>query len=105
MFTMASIPHADVTGPTVRCSVTHRTASTVEFVDLLVADDDWVRREFDAIVAAGWGDAGSPPQAPRQAAHRPRRVGTHDRPTRVPRPSRLLDGDPSPAHQRSPPPG
>jgi hypothetical protein len=33
-------------------------------MDLVLADDDFVRDEFDAIVAAGWGepmDPGTPP--------------------------------------------
>ena len=49
---MSPSPPAARTGPRVGCAVTHDTEA-VELVDLLVADEEWVRREFDAIVAAG----------------------------------------------------
>jgi hypothetical protein len=38
-----------------------------DFLDLLVADTDWVDAEFDAIIAAGWnpgGDNGRPSDRP-----------------------------------------
>jgi hypothetical protein len=38
----------------VEVAVTHVTATT-EFVDLVLADDELARGEFEAIVAAGWG--------------------------------------------------
>lgn len=40
--------------PAAGCTVTHDTAA-VDLRDLLVADDEWVRDEIDAIVEAGWG--------------------------------------------------
>ena len=54
-------------------------------MDLLVAEDDWVRREFDELVEAGWG--GSPrPTRPRttQGAHEPRRSGAAEPPHPAP---------------------
>lgn len=43
-----------------------------EFVGLLYADDDLVRAEFDAIVAAEW-PAGPPPRSESGAPRRPER--------------------------------
>src|SRR5689334_6112377 len=43
-----------------------------EFVDLICADPELMRAEFDAIVEAGWG-SGSPPPQPDQAGLTPRR--------------------------------
>src|SRR3954454_19436846 len=71
-------------------AVTHDTEAARSWMDILVAHDDWVRREFDELVEAGWG--GSRPNRPptRQGAHGPRRAGPRSRPTRVrgPRESR-----------------
>lgn len=80
--TMATSPHGRVASPLVRCAVTHGTGSG-EFVDLIVSDEDWVRREFDAIVAAGWGGAVPPSPEQKQGAHWPRRPGYDCRPTTV----------------------
>lgn len=47
-----------------------------EFADLLIADDEWVEREFEALVAFGWDDVDPPTgPAPVQGALRPRRPG------------------------------
>ena len=53
-------------------------------MDLVFAEDDWVRREFDELVEAGWG--GSRPTCPRtrQGAHGPRRSGPRSRLTTRP---------------------
>lgn len=61
-------------------AVTHELAT--RWMDLLVADDDWVEQEFDELVRAGWG--GSPPTCPRthQGTHEPRRNGPRSRTTR-----------------------
>jgi len=99
---MATRPHADITDPMVRCAVTHGTEA-LEFVDLLVADDDWVRGEFEAIVAAGWGGVVPPCPAPRQGPHWPRRPGYDHRPTPVQPMRELLTADPAPTRQRGPP--
>jgi len=99
---MATRPHADITDPTVRCAVTHGTEA-MEFVDVLVADDDWVRGEFEAIVAAGWGGVVPPCPAPRQGPHWPRRPGYDHRPTPVQPMRELLTADPAPTRQRGPP--
>jgi hypothetical protein len=37
--------------------------AALELADLLVADDEWVDREFEAIIAFGWDDA-EPPARP-----------------------------------------
>ena len=60
-------------GPRVPRAVTHgaQATSTEAWLDLVVAEDDWVRREFEEIVAAGWGDRGSV-----RAADRPRQWPT-----------------------------
>ena len=100
--TMARSPHARVTSPPARCAVAHGIGSG-EFVDLMVSDEDWVRREFDAIVAAGWGGAVPPSPEQKQGAHWPRRPGYDDRPTPVLQPPRLPIPAPSRAHQRGPP--
>jgi hypothetical protein len=42
------------------------TATEADFLDLLLADDEFVRAEFDAIVSAGW-----PALPPRRIARRP----------------------------------
>ena len=99
---MAPIVHADSAGPLARCAVTHGT-DAMELVDLLVADEEWVRREFDAIVAAGWGGMDPPCPARRQGAHWPRRPGSDHRPTPVRRSSDLLAEARAPAQQRGPP--
>ena len=48
-------------GPGVPRAVTHGALATSAeaWLDLVVAEDDWVRREFDEIVAAGWGARGT----------------------------------------------
>lgn len=99
---MATRPHVHVMRPVASVAVTHGVEAA-EFADLLVADDEWVRREFDAIVAAGWGGAVPPCPAPSQGAQWPRRPGYGDRPT-PDRPLRgLLSRGRTYAHQRGPP--
>jgi len=53
------------------------------WMDVVFADDDWVRREFEELIEAGWG--GSRPTCPRtrQGAYGPRRSGPRSRLTRV----------------------
>lgn len=67
--------------PDIPSVVTHDAPVATEWMDLLVAEDDWVRREFDELIEAGWG--GSPPTSPRtrQGAHEPRRSGSGTRPS------------------------
>lgn len=36
-----------------------------EFLDLILADDDLLQAEFDAIVAASWSDLDRPPPRPK----------------------------------------
>ena len=99
---MSPQPLADVMGSTARGAVTHGT-DAVEFADVLVADDEWVRSEFEAIVEAGWGGVVPPRPAPLQGSHRPRGPGYDDRLTPVKRLRGLLKGRNAPAHQRGPP--
>jgi hypothetical protein len=72
-----------------------------DFVDILLADPEWVNAEFDAIVAAGLG---TPPRFSRPV--RPNR-GPRDNPRRDTRPVHHPSvGDPGravPARQRGPP--
>ena len=88
-------------------AVTHDTPTlekTLEsWVDLLVADDEWVRREFEDIVAAGWGGAVPPRPAPIQGSHRPRRPRYDDRPTPVHPPVQPSPEGSALARQRGPP--
>ncbi len=48
------------------------TASTLpaqdEFLALILADQEWLRAEFEAIIAAGW--SGAPPAPPRKVSDR-----------------------------------
>jgi len=88
---------------TARAAVTHGTPTVEEWVDLLVADDDWVRREFEEIVAAGWGGEVPPPPAPHQGARRPRRPGYDARPAPVHQPTDLLAENEARGRQRGPP--
>jgi hypothetical protein len=69
-------------GADVTSAVTHGTSVDQDWMDLLVADDDWVRREFDELVAATWGGSRPPCPRIRQGAHEPRRSGPRSRPTR-----------------------
>ena len=99
---MAPDTPADGVAPAADLAAT-RSTEAVEFADLLVGDDEWVRREFDAIVAAGWGGALPPCPAPPQGAHWPRRPGYGDRPTPATRPKDRLAWGAAPARQRGPP--
>jgi hypothetical protein len=98
---MTAAPHGRVTEPAGKGVVTHDTAA--EFVDLLIADDEWVRREFDALVNAGWDDVVPPCPAQRQRARWPRRPGYDGRSRPVQRQRDLLRGVSANAHQRGPP--
>ena len=59
-----------------------RTASVdASWIDLVLADDEWVRQEFDELIAHGWGGSGAlrPPTGNR--SHEPRRSRPRQRPT------------------------
>ncbi len=103
MQTASSSPTPRSTRSTARAAVTHGTPTVEAWVDLLVADDDWVRREFEEIVAAGWGGQVPPPPAPGQGARRPRPPGYVARPAPVPEPTDYLEGDEGGGRQRGPP--
>src|ERR1700710_332489 len=99
---MAPNRSAYFAGSAARCAVTHGTEAE-EFADLLVADDEWVRREFEAIVAAGWGGVVPPCPAPSQGARRPRRPRYDDRLTPGPRLHGVDTGRMATTRQRGPP--
>src|SRR4051794_13441952 len=103
----ASMMQTPSTSPTMvstaRAAVTHGTPTVDAWVDLLVADDDWVRREFEEIVAAGWGGQAPPPPAPRQGARRPRQPAQVARPEPGLGAPDLLEGDEGGGRQRGPP--
>lgn len=99
---MATVLDSDVTGSAAMCAVMRDTCLT-EFADVLMADDQWVREEFDALIAAGWGDAVPPGPEPLQGSRWPRRPGYEHRPTPVPRPHEPSRTGASPTHQRDPP--
>lgn len=61
-------------------AVTHGTSADTSFIDLVTAEEDWVRREFDELIAAGW-DGFPPNRNTSNAAHEPRRTGPRSRPT------------------------
>jgi hypothetical protein len=75
-----------------------------KFLDLLLADDDLIRAEFDAIIAAEW--SGSPPSPPRRRVRGgpdPGRIRRHRaRATKGPGAGRRPPVEGS-ARQRSPP--
>src|SRR3954463_2501022 len=99
---MATVLDSDVTGSTERCSITHES-SLAAFADVLVADDQWVREEFDALIAAGWGDDVPPGPEPLQGSRWPPRPGNNHRSTPSPGPNEQRHDEASPAHQRGPP--
>jgi hypothetical protein len=77
------------------------------FAELICTDPQWLRAEFDALIAAGFG---APPAWPHPPA--PSRVPPHRSPANPPAPPRH-DTNPTPAvhvtprgrrRQRSPPP-
>ncbi len=88
-------------------AVTHGTPTQEpaleSWVDLLLADEEWVRREFEDIVAAGWGGAVPPSPAPIQGTRWPRRPGHDDRPTPVHPPKQTHLDDHTQPCQRAPP--
>ena len=94
--------YSEVIGSASGCAVTHGTAE-MEFVDLLIADDAWVRQEFDALVAAGWD--GAVPIGPDDArrARWPRRPGHAECLASVRRPDELRRGTRPTTHSRAPP--
>jgi hypothetical protein len=69
------------------------TLATDAFLDVVYGDDEWVRAEFDAIVAANWAE---PPASPPT-----RRVPVPGWPA-PPRPTSREAGPPA-SRQRSPP--
>lgn len=99
---MATVLETDVTVPAANRAGTHDTRP-VEFVDVLMADDQWVREEFDALIAAGWGDDVPPGPEPLQGSRWPRRLGYEHRPTPVRRPDDPRRGKVASSHQRGPP--
>jgi hypothetical protein len=66
-------------GPCIAEAVTHDVATSESWMDLLVADDEWVRREFEDIVAAAWGGAGPPCKRTSRGSHQPRWRGPRRR--------------------------
>jgi hypothetical protein len=101
---MATVLGTDVTVPAANRAGTHDTRP-VEFADVLMADDQWVREEFDALIAAGWGDDVPPGPEPLQGSRWPRRPGYEHRPTPLPRPNEPRRDKVAPSHQRGPPGG
>jgi len=85
--------------------VTHGALATSAeaWLDLVVSEDDWVRREFDEIVAAGWG-AEVPTEPPTaRGGGRPRRPRRHRRRWVVPEPETSAPRTPTGACERGPP--
>src|SRR3954468_22008985 len=61
------------TGPANRGVVTHGTSADPSWIDIVLADDEWVRQEFDELIAHGWGGSGTRQPPTEQGAHQPRR--------------------------------
>lgn len=91
-----------LTGSAVECAVTHGTLAG-EFVDLLVSDDEWVDREFDALVEAGWGGDAPARPAPLQGPRGPRRPRRSCRSTPAHHLGEPRRGSSGRAQQRGPP--
>jgi len=81
------------------------TDTTLEFVDVLCADDDWVRQEFDEIIASGWGDEEPPSRNIAERRRRPSDRGGHVDHSVLPHLVVWQHGPPDRARQRSPPLG
>jgi hypothetical protein len=67
-----------------RCAVRHARQTDLDttwrttlesWVDLLLTDEEWVRREFGYIGVAGWGGAATPSPAPIRGSQRPQSPG------------------------------
>lgn len=56
------------------------TATRDAFIDLLCQDEDLVRAEFDAIIAAAWPGSPGPPPVPAPPGSDDRRPGWPSRP-------------------------
>jgi hypothetical protein len=76
------------------------------FAELICADDQWLREEFDALIAANYQPPGPPPPAPpRVPPLPPRRQGPAPSPDRCPGPQVLrAHSGAGRRRQRSPPP-
>jgi hypothetical protein len=77
--------HIPAGASTVPGAVTHGTSASASWIDIVLADDEWVRREFDELIAHGWGGSGALPRPTHRGAHEPRRSTprfrrTHQRP-------------------------
>jgi hypothetical protein len=97
-----TVDRYEVWGSGPGCAVPHGIADT-EFVDLLLADDEWVRREFDELVAAGWDGAVPTGPEPQQGARWPRRPGYDHRSGPAPRPAHHSRSEHARMQPRGPP--
>lgn len=73
-----------------------------DFWDLVCADDEWLRAEFDAIVAAGYPERGDRARPAVRPGHGPWSVPAPLSPPRPPAPGRPARGRGLP-RERSPP--
>ena len=75
------------------------------FADLICADEQWLREEFDALIAANYRPPGPPPPAPPRTPSLPLHPsGAPAAPTGTgPRPRQVISARSSPRRQRSPP--
>jgi hypothetical protein len=75
------------------------------FTDLICADPEWVREEFDALISAAFGEPPTPPPpAPPRVPPRPGRPGTPSwRPAPDPVAPTFTVAGPAHGRQRSPP--
>jgi|tagenome__1003787_1003787.scaffolds.fasta_scaffold18044690_2 hypothetical protein len=69
------------------------------WIDIVLADDEWVRREFDELIAHGWGGSGTLHPPTKQGADEPRRSTPQHRPARQ---QFAGTSGPAPASSRTP---
>ena len=100
---MAPSSVREVPPQVVEVAVTHAT-TTGDFLDLVLADDEFLHGEFDAIVAAGW--SGCSPRWPTSRGGRwwPREPAADLRTGNRCGPRDALATHGVVAHQRGPPP-
>ena len=90
-------------GPVLSGAVTHDASVDTRFIDIVTTEEDWVRREFDELVAAGWGGSCPPCPETAQGTHEPRRSGTQHRPTHLRPHDQVLSRILGRASSRAPP--
>lgn len=79
------------------------TRPEAEFAEIVFADEQWLRAEFDDIIAAEWPDPTPPPQAGSRPHPHSRRMRPRIAPTRSIRGRTRRLGTEAQSRERSPP--